>query len=116
MNPELLSLRQTVRFLAVPHIQQFQGADLVIGAQADIQPDHILLVQWRFIQRFKTQVILVHQVGVPGSRRPYLCSPVADIEQFEFGTAMEQAFLCDVLGLVNAFDEPSSLLLPHERF
>lgn len=39
-NPQLLQtllpLRQTIRFLISPHIQQFQRADLKIATQADI--------------------------------------------------------------------------------
>ena len=41
----LLTLRQRISSFAAPHVQQFGRADLEVTAEADIQSQHILLVQ-----------------------------------------------------------------------
>ena len=103
MQKELLPLGQAIGLFIAPHVQQFQGADLKVGTQADIQSDNILLRQRLLLQCLKAKVVLVDQVRVFGTCRPYLCAPVADVNQGKLGASVMDAFLRNDLGLLRAF-------------
>ena len=101
----LLSLRQAIRFLAIHHIQEFEGSDFKITAEAYIKTDNILLYEGRTINTFKSRIVLIYQIRIYRTRRPYLCSAVADINQAKFNTTVAFAFLGNDFRLFRAFDE-----------
>jgi hypothetical protein len=59
-----LSLRKAISFLSVYYIQQLQGTDFKISAQANVQPNNILLIQGGSVNTFKTCIIQIHKIGI----------------------------------------------------
>lgn len=105
LNLPLLSLRQAIGFFISPHIQQFEGTDLEIAAHTHIEPDHILLVQRVVINALKTDIVLVHQIGIHRAGWPYLGTSVTDADEIELNARMSFAFFCDGIRLFIAFNK-----------
>src|SRR5579872_539413 len=95
IRKSLLTLGQRIGFFIAPHVQQFGGTYLKIPAKADIEPEHVLLMQRGAVEAFEADIVLVHQVGIYRSGGPDLGAPVADIDEIEFYPGMTLTFFSD---------------------